>query len=135
MRPKTVPVVAAFLFLATVMALVSGVSLLFPGTLLDRLWKFNESAAAAFRPLGRVAGVPLLALGIATTVAGVGLLRRKSWAWWFAVGLFAANGLGDLAALILTHDRVKGGAGVAVAGGFLFCLTRPKVRRYFIAAC
>ncbi len=40
-RPKTIVVIATFLFIATIIALITGGSLHFPGPLLDRMWKFN----------------------------------------------------------------------------------------------
>jgi hypothetical protein len=40
-RPKTIVVIATSLFVATILAFITGGSLLFPGPLLDRMWKFN----------------------------------------------------------------------------------------------
>ena len=128
-RPKTIPIVAAFLFLATVMAAATGTALLFPGTFLDGLWALNRPAAGAFRSLGRISGAPLIALGVATAAAGIGLLRRRKWAWWFAVALFAINGCGDLVSFLVTGDLLKSASGVAVAAVFLYALGRPAVRR------
>ena len=56
-RPKTVPIVAAFLFAATGIAAVVGTSLIFPNRLLDRLWELNRPGAALFHAVGRIAGV------------------------------------------------------------------------------
>jgi hypothetical protein len=80
-RPKTVPIVAAFLFAAAGIAVVVGTSLLFPNPLLDWLWKLNPAGAPAFHAFGRLPGLLLLALGVATFTAAQGLLRRKAWAW------------------------------------------------------
>jgi hypothetical protein len=131
-RPKTVPVVSAFLFAATGIAAVVGTSLIFPNTLLDRLWELNRSASAAFHALGRIAGVLLLALGIGTAAAAIGLLHRRKWAWWFAMALFAIDGGGDVVALFATGDLLRGTVGVAVSATFLYSLTRPRVRQYFV---
>ena len=130
-RPKTIPIVAAFLFLATAIAVLTGTSLLFPNPLLDRLWELNQPAAAGFRALGRVAGVLLLGLGVGTAAAAIGLLQCKKWAWWFAMILFAINGCGDVVSLYVTGDLVRSAAGVAVAAAFLYYLSRPAVRSYF----
>ena len=130
-RPKTVPVVAAFLFAATAIAVVTGVSLLFPNLLLHRLWDLNRPAAAAFQAAGRIAGAPLVALGVGTAAAGNGLLRRRKWAWWFAVALFSVNGCGDAASFWITHDLVRSASGIAISAAFLCFLIRPGVRRYF----
>ena len=130
-RPRTATVVAIFLFCAAAMALIIGVSLLFPGPLWDRMWDLNRPGHLAFERAGKLAGVPLLALGIVTGIAGRGLIMRRKWAWWTAVALFAVNGLGDVATLVLTRDLLRAGMGASIAGTFLFCLTRPKVKAYF----
>lgn len=129
--PKTIPVVAGFLFLATGMAWIAGLSLLFPASFLNRLWALNPPAAAAFRSVGWIAGALLLALGVATAAAGIGLLRRQKWAWWFAVVLFAINGCGDLVSFLVLGDLLRSAAGVVVAGAFLYFLTRRASRSYF----
>jgi uncharacterized membrane protein (DUF2068 family) len=131
MRPTTVPIVATFLFAATGIAAVVGTSLIFPNTLLDGLWEMNRPASAAFHALGRIAGVLLLALGIGTAAAAIGLLHRRKWAWWFAIALFAIDGGGDVVALFATGDVLRSAIGVGVSAAFLYSLTRPRVRQYF----
>ncbi|MGA2184345.1 MAG: hypothetical protein ABSH47_15085, partial [Bryobacteraceae bacterium] len=122
MRPKTVPIVAAFLFMATAIAAVVGVSLLFPNPLLDRLWELNKPGGAAFRAMGRISGMLLLALGVGTAAAGLGLLRRRRWAW------CTVNGCGDVVGFVATRDWLRSGSGVAVAAAFVYALTRPRTR-------
>ncbi len=130
-RPRTIPIVAAFLFAAVAISAEVGCSLLFPGTLLDRLWELNKPGAAAFRALGRASGVLLPVLGAGTLATAFGLLQRRRWAWWFAVALFAMNAAGDAIGLAVTGDRLRGASGIAISGAFLYSLTRYPVRRYF----
>lgn len=129
-RPGSVVVVAFSLLAATFIALATGISLVHPGTALDRLWQLNPRAHAAFAPLGRLAGALLLLLACITAATSIGLLRRRRWAWLFAIAIFAANGLGDLTSLLF-RDRMKGAAGVFIAGVFLFLLLRPRMRSFF----
>jgi len=131
MRPRTIPVVAAFLFAATAIAVVVAISLLFPNPLLDRMWELNKPGAAAFRAMGRVSGLLLLALAVATAAAAIGLLRGKRWAWFLAVAIFAVNGCGDVIGFVTTHDWLRSGSGVAIAAAFVLALTRPRARQYF----
>jgi hypothetical protein len=70
-------IISIFLFAATIVALITGESLVFPNTLLDNLWKFNPAGAALFHSIGRISGVFLLALGVATFFAELGLLRGR----------------------------------------------------------
>jgi hypothetical protein len=81
--------------------------------------------------MGRISGVLLLALGIGTAAAAIGLLHRRKWAWWFATALFAIDGGGDVVALFATGDLLRSAIGVAVSAAFLYFITRPRVRQYF----
>lgn len=118
-RPKAVTVVAVFLFFATIIAVVVGASLLFPNPLLDWLWELNRPAEAVFRSFGRIAGVALILLGLATFAAARGLLRRDLWAWWFAIILFTVNGIGDLVSFVATGDWLRSASGVVISSVFI----------------
>ena len=131
-RPKTVVIVAVFLFGATILALITGESLLFPNALLDYMWRFNPEGAALFHSIGRVAGVFLLALGVGTFFAALGLLSGRPWAWWFAVFLFSIDASGNIVSYIFVHDALRSISGTIISGTFLFFLCRDSVRGYFL---
>ena len=131
-RPKTIAVIATFLFLATIVAFITGESLLFPNALLDNLWKFNPEGAALFHSIGRVSGVFLLALGVGTFLAALGLLRGCRWAWWFGVFLFAIDAGGNIVSYFLAHDALRSISGAIISATFLFFLCRDSVRGYFL---
>ena len=130
-RPKTVVIVAAFLFAATIVAFIIGESLLFPNALLDYMWRFNPEGAAVFHSIGRISGAFLLALGVGTFFAARGLLRGRSWAWWFAVILFAIDSSGNIVSYFFVHDALRSISGMIISGIFLFFLCREPVRGYF----
>lgn len=130
-RPKTVPIVAAFLFVATVIATVVGFSLLFPNRLLDRMWVLNPAGAAFFHSIGRASGAFLLALAAFMLCAARALLHGRVWAWWFAVVLFATEVVSNLASYFLVHDALRAVAGFVIASVFLMLLCRRRVRDYF----
>lgn len=129
--PKTIVVIATFLFAATIISFIIGESLLFPNALLDKLWKFNPEGAALFHSIGRVSGVFLLVLGGGTFFAAIGLLRGQRWAWWFGVVLFAVDASGNIASYFLTHDALRSLTGAIISATFLFFLCRDSVRGYF----
>ena len=131
-RSKAIPIVAAFLFAATVIATVVGVSLLFPNRLLDRLWKLNPEGAVLFHSIGSVSGVFLLALAVGTFAAARGLLGGRRWAWWFSVALFATDASGNVVSYFLIHDALRAAAGAIISSAFLIALCRPTVRHYFL---
>lgn len=124
-------IVAAFLFAATVIAVVVGVSLLFPNRLLDTLWKLNPAGAAFFHSIGPISGVFLLALGVATFACARGLLRGRKWAWWFAVSLFAVESCSNLVSYFVIHDALRTITGFVISCAFLCVLCRHRVRDYF----
>lgn len=129
--PKTVPIVAAVLFAAAAIAVVVATSLLFPNRILEPMWDLNRPAAAVFHAMGRVSGIFLLLPGGAAFAGGLGLLRRRKWAWWFAVVLFGVDGLGDIVSFFATGDWVRSMAGAAISSAFVYSLVRQRVRVHF----
>jgi hypothetical protein len=131
-RPKTVPIVAAFLFAATFIASVVGVSLLFPNRLLDMLWKLNPEGAILFHSIGPVSGVFLIALAATTLAAARGLLGGRRWAWWFSVTLFGLDACGNVVSYFLVHDALRAVTGAIISSAFLITLGRRSTRCYFL---
>ena len=95
-------------------------------------WSFygNEDRQF-FRVMGRLSGVLLIALSLGTGFCAAGLLKGRTWAWRFAVGLFAANICGDVAGVFFTRDPLRAVMGVLVASVFLLVLARRSVRLFF----
>jgi len=131
-RPATILIVAAFLFFATVIASVVGVSLLFPNRLLDQLWKLNPEGAVLFHFIGPVSGVFLLVLAVGTLAAARGLLAGRRWAWRFSVALFAIDAAGNVVSFFVIHDALRTATGAIISSAFLIALCRRAVRRYFL---
>ena len=131
-RPATIRIVAAFLFFATGIASVVGVSLLFPNRLLDLLWKLNPEGVALFHSIGPVSGVFLLALAVGIFASARGLLAGRLWAWRFSVALFAIDATANVISFFLIHDALRTAAGAIISSAFLIAFCRPAVRRYFL---
>jgi hypothetical protein len=70
--PKGFFALGVFFFFGSAMAAFASITLLWPGTLLDRAWALNPSAHAQMLPLGRIAGIPSLVLSIVLLLAGMG---------------------------------------------------------------
>jgi hypothetical protein len=130
LRPAAITIVAGFLFLATAIAALVGISLLFPNPLLDRLWEFNRPGALFFHSIGRISGLFLLALAAGTCSAALGLLRGRRWAWWFAVLLFSIDGAGNVVSYFLIHDPLRTVIGAIASLSFLYLLCRRESRAY-----
>lgn len=123
------PTIAAMLLLASLVALVTGLALVFPGPVWKPFWDLNPEAYFSFRRIGVASEVFLFSLAFVSGVTAVGLLLHRRWAWWIALLLFAVNGAGDVVSLAHTGDVMRFGSGVLIAGGFVVLLLLPPVRR------
>ena len=112
------------------MASLAGTTLVWRGTILDRIWTLNPRAYRQLAPLGGKAGVLLLIVAAALGAAGIGWFGRRRWAWRLAIAILSTQLLGDLLNLFLGRV-VEGLIGVAAAGALLFYLLRPPIRGVF----
>jgi hypothetical protein len=130
--PKTpgFTAIGIFLFFGAIMASLAATTLLWRGTVLDRLWALNPTAYKQLAPLSGIVGILFLVLGVALTTAGIGWFRRRLWGWKLAVVIIATQVLGD-AVNCLRGDFLRGGTGVIIAGALLLFLLQSKVRATF----
>ena len=112
------------------MAAFAGTTLVFPGTILDRVWGLNPTAHRQLAAVGRIAGMLFLLLSVSMAVAGTGWLRRRYWGWCLAVLIIATQVLGDLVNL-LRGGFVRGGIGFAIGGALLLYVLSVKVKLVF----
>jgi len=122
--------VGVFLIFGALMAFLAGTTLVWRGTILDRIWVLNAPAYARLAPFGKTVGIPFLFLSATLLLAGIGWFSRRLWAWRLAVAIIATQVLGDLANLLL-GDFVRGGVGLVIAAALLFYLLRPRIRAAF----
>lgn len=128
--PKGMAAMGMFLFFGATMALLAGITLSWPGTMLDAIWRLNPNAYWQLAPLGKLVGIPFLFLAMTMAVAGIGWFQRRVWGWWLAVGILATQCMGDIVNTFTGHVG-EGSFGVTVAGALLYYLSRPSVRRAF----
>jgi hypothetical protein len=122
--------IGVFFFFGAIMASLAAVTLLWPGTSLDRVWALNPRAHAQLAPFGRAIGIPFLLLAAALVAAGIGWFRRRLWGWRLAVAIIATQILGDVMNCFM-GDWQRGGVGVVIAGALLFVILRPQLRIVF----
>ena len=67
--------VGIFLFFGATMAALAGTTLVFPGTILDKVWALNPRAYGQLAPFPRIGGMLFLLLSVSMAVAGTGWLR------------------------------------------------------------
>ena len=112
------------------MASLAGVTLIWRGTILDRMWAINAPAYRQLAPFGKTVGIPLLLLGATMAVVGTTWFKRRVWGWRLAVAIIATQVFGDLVNAFM-GDLVRGGVGFEIAGALLVYLLRPQVRCAF----
>jgi hypothetical protein len=122
--------VGIFLFFGATIAALAGTTLVFPGTILDRVWALNPTAYGQLAPVGRIAGMLFLLLSVSMAVAGTGWFRRRYWGWGLAALILAMQVLGDLVN-VLRGDFVRGGIGFAIGGALLLYVLSVKVKLVF----
>ncbi len=122
--------VGIFLFFGAIMAFLAGTTLIWRGTVLDRIWAINAPAYRRLAPLGKTVGIAFLLLGATLAVAGTSWFTRRLWGWRLAVAIITTQVLGDLVNAFM-GDLVRGGVGFIIAGALLVFLLRPQVRSAF----
>lgn len=131
--PRGITAIGIFLLFGALMAFFAGTTLIWPGTVLDRLWALNLRAYRQLAPFRDTAGLLFLVLGAILTAAGVGWLRRRRWGLRLAAILFAAQVLGNLMNAF-RGEIVRGGVGFIIATALLVYILRSKVRALFVNA-
>jgi hypothetical protein len=121
---------AVFLVFGATMATLAGITLLFPGSFLDPIWRLNPEAGEQLRQLGRGIGIAFLGLCAAMVAAAIGWIKRRFWGWALAVIIIASQVLGDLVNA-LRGEFLKGAVGVVIAAALLAYLIRPVTRGAF----
>lgn len=127
---KGIIAVGIFLFFGAIMACLAGTTLVWRGTVLDRMWVLNAPAYRQLAPLGKTVGIPLLLLGATMAVAGTAWFKRRVWGWRLTVAIIATQVFGDLVSAFM-GDLLRGGVGFVIAGALLVYLLRPQVRCAF----
>ena len=131
--PHGMTAVGVFLCFGATMASFAAITLLWPGTFLDRAWVLNRHAREQLAPYRQIMGPVFLLLGIALLLAARGWWKRRVWGWRLTVIIIATQLVGDVVNLV-RGDLLRGGFGVVVAGALLLYLLHENVRRQFHSA-
>jgi hypothetical protein len=83
---------------------LAAVMLIYPGSVLEPLWRLNPRADAGLHAIGVWAVALMVLVCLACAAAALGLKRRKLWGFWVAVAILSINLVGDLANAVLAHD-------------------------------
>jgi hypothetical protein len=94
------------------------------------MWRIKPAEYARLLTMGLWPALGFLLLSPLMAAASVGLFRRRRWAWWLAVVIFAVNATAD-ALRGASGAYIEGAIGVAATVLVLWWLTRPRVRALF----
>jgi hypothetical protein len=130
--PMMVRMEIIILFGATIFAIVGGLSLLWPGTILDMMWKLNPAARTEFMMGGKLTGgLLLLCLGIMGSLADIGLLKGKTWSWWLTLLLLLIIGVINVSRLVSGDPGEIFGTPFTL--GLIWLHVHPNVRKSYLS--
>ena len=128
--PRGIAAIGVFFCFGALMAALAGTTLVWRGTVLDRMWALNAPAYEQLAPLGRTIGIQFFIFSVILLITAVGWLRRRRWGWYLGVAIIAIQLAGDLLNLFL-GQFLRGGIGVVIAGLLLIYMLRARMRAAF----
>jgi hypothetical protein len=128
--PRGMTAFGIFLLFGAGLASLAGTTLLWRGTVLDRMWIVNPRAYNHLSPYGKTIGIPFLLLGITLAFSGAGWLKRRVWGWRLAIVIIVTQVLANFVTALM-GGVTKGLVGAVISGALLVYLLRPAVRATF----
>lgn len=129
-RPFVIKVLLVLFVLGTAASLIAVISLSFPNSFLEPVWKLNPHAREGFARLGGWAVVLMTMVCIACLLTAIGLWRRLRWGYWLAIAMLIANLAGDVVNMISGTER-RAIIGIPIVFFLLILLARRGTREYF----
>ena len=131
-RPVGLTLLTAFFGFGALMAFLSFLGLLLPGSFLEPMWRANAQAHVALTELGSWGVLLMLLVAIACALAAFGLWSRAQWGHRLAVSILAVNLLADFLNAV-TRGDLRTLVGVPIGGAMIFYLIRSRTRAQFEA--
>lgn len=129
-RPLVVTLLIILFAIGSVASLISVITLTFPGSFLDVVWRINPQAYEGFTRIGAWSVVLMSVVFVACLLTAIGLWRRLALGYWMAAVMLTANLTGDAINVIAGNDR-RAIVGIPIALILLLYLTRRNTRKYF----
>lgn len=132
---QTRPFVVAFLIIVfiigTAASLISLISLSFPASFLEVVWRINPHAREGLALLGGWSVALMSAVFVACLLAAIGLWRRLRWGYWLAITMLSTNLVGSMIN-VATGTEARAIVGIPIVLVLLVYLLRNKTREYFL---
>jgi multisubunit Na+/H+ antiporter MnhF subunit len=129
-RPIGITGLSIFFIAGALISFLSFVSLLFPNSVLERMWQLNPRARDAFAYMGKWSLVLMGVVCIACTLSAIGLWRGRRWGYRLAFSILTINLIGDLTNAILGIEK-RAAIGVPIALAILVYLRTKRVKEFF----
>jgi hypothetical protein len=129
-RPFGITVLVSLFAIGVCASLISAVSLSFPGSFLETVWRLNPRAREGFNHLGGWAILLMISVCIACALTVMGLWRGRLWGYWLALAMLLLNVAGDFINVI-SGSEPKAIVGIPVVLAIVVYLLRNRTRQYF----
>lgn len=129
-RPVGVVALVMLFAIGTCASFLSAVSLTFPGSFLEPIWRLNPNARAGFSSIGAWAIVLMIGVCIACTLTAIGLWCGRRWGYWLAVVMLLVN-LGGNIVNVISGTEPGAIIGIPIVGAILAYLLRKRTRLHF----
>lgn len=103
-RPLGISALSLFFVFGVVMSGLAALMLLFPGSVLEPLWRLNPRAREGFAAMGALAVLLMAVVCVACATAALGLWRGTRWGYWTALAILSVNLAGDTLNVFIAHD-------------------------------
>lgn len=124
--PLGIKWLAVFFAFGAAMCSLTIVMLLFPGGVLEPLWRLNPEARLAFQQLG-LSILLMFVVGGACALAALGLVRGARWGISIALLILVVNLVGDSLNVFIRHD-LRTLIGLPIGGAMIAYLLRVRFR-------
>jgi len=128
--PHSITAIGVFLLFGAAMACIAGITLVWPGTVLDHMWALNQRAHSELAPLGKPVGLLFLLLAVTFSVASAGWFKQRRWGWQLVVVVIGLQVASSLLHILLGRP-LEGVVGLAFAGPLFLYIIRPNMRGLF----
>ncbi|MEP6820275.1 MAG: hypothetical protein ABJA18_12130 [bacterium] len=129
-RPLGVTALSIFFVIATAITLIASISLLFPGSFLEPLWRLNPRGRAGLGAIGVWAIILFVFIGSACALAAIGLWRGARLGYAMAIVVLSINLLGDVVNVV-SGTEPRAAIGIPIVILILAYLVTQSVRDFF----
>ena len=117
--------------IGTAASLISLISLSFPASFLEVVWRINPHAREGLTSIGGWSIALMSVVFVACLLAAIGLWRRLRWGYWLAITMLSINLMGSIIN-VAAGTEARATVGIPIVLVLLIYLLRNKTREYFL---